>query len=144
MAITNLNIEIMESSEPGDSKVGSCSEAPHTGTAGQHLDEQSASGTPLIGGELTPASDLSLENLDGLTESRHSRPPNHQEEKMWCCQEADEEGQARGGSHWGLCWGPTSVRYRWSATDPTGAQYIRGSTWTRTSSLEIISGFGWV
>jgi hypothetical protein len=24
---------------------------------------------------------------------------------MWCCQEADEEGQAHGGSHRGLCWG---------------------------------------
>jgi hypothetical protein len=68
MANINLNIEIMESSAPGDSKVGSCSEAPHTGAAGQHLDEQSTSGTPLIGVERLPVSDLSLENLEGLTE----------------------------------------------------------------------------
>jgi hypothetical protein len=68
MANTNLNIQIMDSSAPRDSKVGSCSEATHTGAAGQHLDEQSASGTPLIGGEHLHANDLSLENLEGPTE----------------------------------------------------------------------------
>jgi hypothetical protein len=69
MENTSFNIEIMESSAPGDSKVESCSEAPHTGAAGQNLDEQSVSGTPLTGGEHLPASNLSLENLEGLPRS---------------------------------------------------------------------------
>jgi hypothetical protein len=50
MANTEVNIEIMESSALGDSNVGSCSEAPRTGAAEQHLNRQSGSGTPLIGG----------------------------------------------------------------------------------------------
>jgi hypothetical protein len=68
MANTSLNIETTEISALGDSKVGSCSEAPHTRAAGQHLNEQSASGAPLTGGKRLPASDFSFENLEGLTE----------------------------------------------------------------------------
>jgi hypothetical protein len=68
MENTNENLEQKESSAFGDSKKRSCSEAPHTGASGQNPVEQGAGETPLIGEEPLSPSNLSSENLEGLTE----------------------------------------------------------------------------
>jgi hypothetical protein len=53
MAKTYINFESKESSAPGEN-MGSCSEVPHIGAAGQYLVEQGAGKTPLIGEEHLP------------------------------------------------------------------------------------------
>jgi hypothetical protein len=71
-----------------------------------------------------------LENLEGLTEKVGTLGLQTTRKRCGAAKkrmrkarvtEAPTGGSA-GGQH---------VRYRWLATDPTGAQYFRGSTWTR-------------
>ena len=47
----NVNLKDMESSAPGDSDKGSCTEAPQIGATGWDPVEQGAGETPLLGGE---------------------------------------------------------------------------------------------
>jgi len=53
----------MESSASGD-----CTEAPQIGATGRDPVEQGTGEAPLIGGERPSPSNLSSENLEGLTE----------------------------------------------------------------------------
>jgi hypothetical protein len=68
MDCTNIDLKSKESSTPRDSNKGSCSEAAHTGAAGQYPVEQGAGETPLTGEEHLHTSSFSLKNLQGLTE----------------------------------------------------------------------------
>jgi len=58
----------MESFASGDSDKGSCTEAPQIGATGQDPVEQGAGETPVIEGERPSPSNLSSENLEGVTE----------------------------------------------------------------------------
>ena len=69
----------------GVSSKGSCTEAPEGATA-QVPDEQRTDETPLIGGEHLQSTSHTQENLEGLTESRHSWTPSQEEESLWCSQ----------------------------------------------------------
>ena len=64
---TNENLKDMESSASADSDKGSCTEAPQIGATGRDPVEQGAGKTPLTGGESPSPSNLSSQNLEGLT-----------------------------------------------------------------------------
>ena len=68
MERTNENLKDVESSASGDSDKGSCTETPQIGAPGRDPVEQGAGDTPLTGGERPSHSNLSSENLEGITQ----------------------------------------------------------------------------
>jgi len=64
----NENLKDVERSASGDSDKGSCTEVLQIGATGRDPVEQGVGETPLIGGESPSPSNLSSENLEGLTE----------------------------------------------------------------------------
>jgi len=68
MEHTFINLEDKDSSPPGESDKGSCTEGLQIGAAGRNPVEQGAGETPLIGEEHSSPGSISPENLEGLTE----------------------------------------------------------------------------
>ena len=88
----NENLKDMESSPSGDSNRSSCTEAPQIGATGRDPVEQGAGETPLIGGgERQSPSNLSSENLEGLTEKVD--PLGFRATSKNCCGAAKKAGE---------------------------------------------------